>query len=122
MALDLAQFQLLFPEFSSSAYDARITTLLGILPPLDEDRAGNQLPLAHGNWIADQLATQDFAIKYGVGSALASSSSLEKTVGKVIIKTSQSQSNTTGKGARKTFYAERWEQYLHEFGWGAQAV
>lgn len=126
--MDVTQFKALRPEFSASTYDARITALLAVIPELDEDRAGNQLLMALSAWVAGKLARQDFTILYGVGAASGSSTSLEKQVGEVRIKTSQSHSQssmTGGKGKtpiQLNLYEQEYEGYLLQFGRGAIAV
>ena len=117
-------FKAFFPEFSASSYDARIAALLGAVPQIDEDRAGNQLNLALGYWIADKLAVQDIAIKYGVAAtSAASSSSTEEQVGKLSTKASFSHSQSaSGATAGKTTYLLRYEDLIHQFGAGAVAV
>ena len=121
-----AEFKALRPQFSASTYDARIAVLIAAAPVLDEDRAGNLLNMALSAWVAGELSDQDFAIKYGAGASLGSSNSIEKTVGKVSIKssTSQSSSSTTagGKGANANRYKQEFLDYLREFGMGAQAI
>lgn len=122
-----AEFRALFPEFTSPTYDARIAALLTVLPELDEERAGNQLNFALGNWVADKLALQDYAITFGAGASLGSSTTVEKTVGKLSIKRSSSSSSSSSSGgsgasARLTKYGERWNEYVREFGMGALAI
>jgi hypothetical protein len=126
--MTLTSFKDLFPEFAASTYDTRINTLLTMLPELDTDRAGNQLELALGNWVAGKLARQDFAIQYGAGASMGSSNSVQKTVGAVSItrSTSQNSSSTTsngkGGGTRINLYEAEYDRLLREFGMGAVAV
>lgn len=127
--MTVTDFKALFPEFGASTYDDRIQALLDAAPLLDADRLGNQLNFATGNWVADKLSVQDFTIKYGVGGALGSSTSTEKRVGEVSIKSSQShsQSSTTGTdsgggGAGLTMYGKRYRDLLREAGMGALVV
>jgi hypothetical protein len=118
-----ADFKALFPEFSSSTYDTRIATLLGLLPALDADRFGNQLTLALGYWVADKLAAQDMAIKYGVAATSASSSSsTEKKVGEVSVKSSLSQAQSKGTVVGRTTYGARYEGLLRQYGLGQVAL
>ncbi len=118
------QVQALFPQFGSSSYFGRIQELLAVAPEYDADRLGNQLNLAIGLWVADQLAVQDIAIKYGPAGTLASSSSsTEKTVGKVTVKTALSQSQgSKGVTSGKTVYGIRLDDLLETYGMGATAV
>ena len=119
--MTVGDFQALFPQFPSPTYDARIGVLLAAAPEYDPDKLGNQLNLATGLWVADQLAAQDIAIKYGAGGVLASSSSsLEKTVGSESIKTSLSQGAHAVPG--QTTYGVRLEALLLEYGMGAVAT
>lgn len=118
-------FQALFPEFSAGSYDARIDALMPLLPELDTDRAGNQLNLALGYWLADKLAMQDITIQNGSAASSASSSTTtEKKVGNVSIKRSVGQSSGSGTSARpgQTTYGERYEDLIRQFGNGAVAV
>jgi Protein of unknown function (DUF4054) len=120
----VGDFQALFPQFPSPAYDTRIGVLLAAAPLYDGDKLGNQLNLATGLWVADQLAVQDIAIKYGAaGTLTSSSSSSEKQVGKVSIKSSLSQAQgSKGVQAGKTTYGMRLDDLLRECGFGAVAV
>jgi hypothetical protein len=118
------QFQALFPQFPSPSYDERIQALLDFAPEYDGDKLGNQLNLATGLWVADNLAVQDIAIRYGAaGTLTSSSSSSEKTVGKVSIKSSLSQAQgSKGVQGGKTTYGMRLDDLLRECGFGAVAV
>lgn len=122
--MTLSEFQALFPQFTSPSYDARIKALLAAAPEYDGDKLGNQLNLATGLWVADQLAIQDIAIKYGPAGTLASSSSSsEKTVGKVTVKSALSQSQgAKGLSPGKTTYGIRLDELLQSYGMGAVAV
>ncbi len=126
--MTVAEFKELFPEFSASSYDARIQILLDAAPELDEERAGNQLDFAIGNWVAGKLARQDFAIAYGAGASMGSSNTVEKKVGEVSIKrsTSLSSSSSSSTGgnttARLNIYEQTYADLLREFGMGAVAV
>jgi hypothetical protein len=121
-----AEFKLMFPEFAASSYDARIATLLTMLPDLDEEAAGNQLDLALGNWVASKLAAQDYAITYGAGASIGSSNTVEKRVGDVSVKRSTSSSSSSsssgGTGASVNRYEQAYLNYLREFGMGAQVI
>lgn len=122
-----AEFQALFPEFGASTYNTRIDTLLLNVPDLDTERAGNQLNMALGNWVAGKLARQDFAIQFGASASMGSSNTVEKKVGEVSIKrsTSQSASNSTGAGrntAKLNLYEAEYDRLIREFGMGAAAV
>jgi hypothetical protein len=120
----VSDFQALFPQFPSPSYDARIGVLLAAAPPYDGDKLGNQLDMATGLWVADNLAVQDIAIKYGAAGTLTSSSSTsEKTVGKVTVKSGLSQaSGSKGVQAGRTVYGMRLDDLLRECGFGALAV
>jgi hypothetical protein len=119
--MDVPGFQALFPQFPSPTYDARIGVLLAAAPEYDPDKLGNQLDLATGLWVADQLAAQDIAIKYGAGGVLASSSSsTEKRVGSESIKTSISQGAKAVAG--QTTYGARLDALLSLYGMGAVAT
>jgi hypothetical protein len=129
MALTLGEFKLLFPEFSASTYDSRITTLLNYLPPLNAERAGNQLDLAHGYWVAGRLASQDTTMQFGSASASASgSTTTEKKVGDVSIKRAVSQSSSSGSGGGSSSrpgqnkYDVEYAALVRRFGQGAVAV
>lgn len=122
-----AEFKALFPEFAASSYDTRINTLLAVVPELDAGRAGNQLTLALGYWVADKLSMQDITITYGSASSSASSSTTtEKRVGDVSIKRGISNSAGSGSGGGagpgQTTYGARYEALIREFGLGAVAV
>jgi len=119
-----AEFQALFPEFAASTYNARIDTLLGVVPAYSAAKLGNQLNLATGLWLADMLANQDITITYGAAAAAsASSTSTEEKVGDVSYKTalSQSASSGTSGGTRpgRTTYGARLAALLIQKGAGA---
>lgn len=121
------QFKALFPEFSSSSYDARIEALLEVLPELDEERAGNQLNMALGNWVAAKLVRQDFIIANGASAAVGSSTTTEKKVGDVSIKRSTSNTSSSGSGsgggaASVVDYQGEYDRLIAEFGRGAVAT
>jgi hypothetical protein len=119
--MDVPGFQTLFPQFPSPTYDARIAVLLAAAPEYDPDKLGTQLDLATGLWVADQLAAQDIAIKFGAGGVLASSSSsTEKRVGSESIKTSISQGAKAVAG--QTTYGARLDALLSLYGMGAVAT
>lgn len=120
--MTVGDFQALFPQFPSPSYDTRIGVLLAAAPLYDGGKLGTQLNLATGLWVADQLAAQDIAIKFGAAAgAASSSSSTEKTVGKVTTKASLSQSQSHGL-AGQTTYGARLAALLREYGAGALAV
>lgn len=120
--MTVGDFQALFPQFPTPSYDARIAVLLAAAPEYDGDKLGNQLNLATGLWVADQLAIQDIAIKYGAaGTLTSSSSSSEKTVGKVSVKSSLSQMQGN-KVPGKTIYGQRLDDLLVEYCTGAVAA
>lgn len=119
--MTVLDFQALFPQFPSPSYDARIQVLLDAAPLYDGDKLGNQLNLATGLWVADNLAVQDIAIKYGAAGVLSSSSSSsEKQVGKVIVKSSLSQGAKAVSS--KTSYGLRLDDLLREYGFGMVTV
>jgi hypothetical protein len=121
------EFTALFPEFAASSYEDRIATLLTVLPELDAERAGNQLNMALGNWVAAKLVRQDFIIANGTSAAVGSSTSTEKKVGDVSIKrstsnTSSSGSSSGGGAASVVDYQGEYDRLIEEFGSGAVAV
>jgi hypothetical protein len=122
-----AEFQALFPEFSASTYNDRIDALLPVVPELDPEKAGTRLNFIQGLWLADLLTVQDIKIKYGAAGLMSSSSSsTEKNVGKVSIKTaiSQSAGSSSATGARpgQTTYGVRYVDEVRQLGVGAVAV
>lgn len=122
--MTVGDFQALFPQFPTPSYDARIAVLLAAAPEYDGGRLGSQLNLATGLWVADQLAVQDIAIKYGAaGTLTSSSSSSEKVVGKVTVRSSLSQAQgAKGVQAGKTTYGMRLDDLLNQYCGGAVAI
>jgi hypothetical protein len=118
-----SEFQALFSEFSASTYNDRIDALLGVVPDLDASKAGSRLNFILGLWVSDQLAMQDITIKYGAAGAMSSSStSTEKKVGDVSIKSSLAQSAGSSSSSRsqpgKTTYGARYDNEIMQLGFG----
>lgn len=116
-----------FPEFADASFDAKITTALELAPPnFDEAVWGDQLRDGLGHWIAFRVALKGQIATYGAGFASAASSSEEKTVGKVSVKRSQSQSTSQQKGPLsiygKNAYGQIYLDLVALVGAGAAAV
>jgi len=122
-----AEFKALKPQFSAASYDDRITALLLNIEQLDEAKvaeAGLSLNLVLSEWLAGELADQDFAIIYGAGASLGSSSTVEKRVGEVAIKRSTAQSSSSAGGSPTTGnrHKDKYNAYLRQIGMGAKSV
>lgn len=90
----IEMFKADFPEFGDGSFDAKINTAILMAPPnFDEAVWGDQLRDGLGNWIAFRVSLKNQIATLGAGFG-SGSTSLEKTVGKVIVKRSQSQSQT----------------------------
>jgi hypothetical protein len=118
-----AEFQADYPQYAASTYNARIDSALALsLNVISTSRAGDRFREVQGYWVADRLATDDLVASVGAGFASAASSSTEKKVGDLSIKTTVSTSSASQTGAGGsygfTIHGRRFQDWQRTAGIG----